>query len=346
MEKLSDVINSKGVDVIAPNLKRRLSGVTATIASLVALQAKSLSVVATGPGLPPNVPHLPLWRVLLLPRRLRVWHARRNNDLLLGLLLKWLKVSKLKVVFTSASPRARTRWTEFLVRRCDVIVATSQINAAVMHRPCEIIPHGVDTERFSPIPYQGEARANKVVGCFGRIRPKKGTLEFVEALCRVLPDRPIWSGVVMGRIVSRDRNYHDRIVQMIAAAGLEERIQVVAEVSVDKMPDSYRMLSLYVAPSHLEGFGLTVAEALSSGVPTIATRGVGAFDDLIEENKNGLLFQHGDVDELERCVAHLMDQDEIREKMALAARDSATQRMSLKVEAEKLVDIYRRLLAS
>ena len=84
------------IDVIAPNLKVRLSGVTTTIATLVPLQSQSIGIVATGPGLPSDVPHLALWRVLLMPRRLRVWHARRNNELLLGLMLKWLGSGPIK----------------------------------------------------------------------------------------------------------------------------------------------------------------------------------------------------------------------------------------------------------
>lgn len=346
MDNTAGVNSSTKVYVVAPNLKRRLSGVTASIASLVVLQAKLIPIVATGPGLPPNVPHLPLWRVVMLPRRVRVWHARRNNDLLLGLILKYFRLSKLKVMFTSASPRARTRWTEFLVKHCDLVVATNQVNAAVMPRNCVIISHGVDTENFAPALGRGVPSTEKIVGCFGRIRPMKGTFEFVEALCRVLPSRPHWSGVVMGRAALYDRKYYDSILEIISAAGLEGRIRIVPEIAVDKMPEAYRSLSLYVAPSHIEGFGLTVAEALSSGVPTIATRGVGAFDDLIEEEKNGLLFRAGDIDELVGGISWLMDQNDIRDQMALEARASALQRMSLAVEAEQLVAVYKRLLSS
>ena len=67
-------------EVIAPNLKRRLSGVTATIARLLPVQARSIGIVATGSGLPVHVPQVPLWSVILMSNsRLRVWHARRNH---------------------------------------------------------------------------------------------------------------------------------------------------------------------------------------------------------------------------------------------------------------------------
>ena len=74
--------------VVAPNLKRRLSGVTATVVRLIPVQAKMIAIRATGPGMPPDVPHIPLLRAATLPRdRWRVWHARRNTEMLLGLIL-------------------------------------------------------------------------------------------------------------------------------------------------------------------------------------------------------------------------------------------------------------------
>lgn len=332
------------VDVIAPNFKKRLSGVTATVVGLVDRQSRMIPIVATGPGLPSSLPHLSVLRVLLLPRKTRVWHARRNNELLVGLLLKWLRISKLKIVFTSASPRKRSRWTTWLIGLCDEVVATNLINAEVMPKACVIVPHGVNVDLFTPSIGGDVATMPKVIGCFGRIRQMKGTDLFVDALCRVLADRSDWSGVVMGRVLSRDRAYYEEMIQKIEKSGLSDRIHFVEERPLNQMADAYRELSIYVAPSHLEGFGLTVAEALASGTPTIATRGVGAFDELIEDGKNGELFERGDIDDLEAKLIDLMDNDDRRNRMSIEARRSALECMSLDVEAEALVDVYQRLL--
>ena len=77
------------IEVVAPNLKRRLSGVTATVVRLIPVQARMIGIVTTGPGLPDNLPHVPLARAATLPRdRWRVWHARRNTEMALGLILR------------------------------------------------------------------------------------------------------------------------------------------------------------------------------------------------------------------------------------------------------------------
>ena len=79
------------IEVIAPNLKRRLSGVTATVVRLIPIQARQIGIVTTGPGLPPSLPHISLSSLPFLPRdRWRVWHARRNTEMALGLILRGL----------------------------------------------------------------------------------------------------------------------------------------------------------------------------------------------------------------------------------------------------------------
>ena len=79
------------IEVVAPNLKRRLSGVTATVVRLIPVQARMIGIVATGPGLPADLPYIPLTRAATLPRdRWRVWHARRNTEMALGLILRRL----------------------------------------------------------------------------------------------------------------------------------------------------------------------------------------------------------------------------------------------------------------
>jgi len=79
-------------DILVPNFKRRLSGVTSTIVRLVPIQARSMKLCATGFGLPSSVPKVSLLKVLLMsrsgPSGLRIWHARRNIEMVFGLILK------------------------------------------------------------------------------------------------------------------------------------------------------------------------------------------------------------------------------------------------------------------
>ena len=76
------MIDLRTIDVIAPNFKRRLSGVTSTVIRLVPLQAKDIAITACAPHMPDHVPNVRWWRLLTMPRKgprgPLGWHARGN----------------------------------------------------------------------------------------------------------------------------------------------------------------------------------------------------------------------------------------------------------------------------
>lgn len=329
------------IEVIAPNLNRRLSGVTATVIALVPYQVKKIGIVATGVALPEGLPFVPVWKLPFLKRRMRVWHARRNNEMMLGILLRALGLMRLKLVFTSSSPRKRGGLTRWMVSKMDAIVATAPQNAAVMPGDPVIIPHGVNTEVFVPASSDiFGAGDQKLIGCFGRVREKKGTHHFVEAMCELLPDHPEYTAIIMGRITPDNDAYGKALKARIAKAGLEDRILFKDERPLTEMPRAYNALSLYVAPSLLEGFGLTPLEALSCEVPVVATD-VGAFRDFVSQDC-GEIVAKDDAPALTQAVGRMLRRD--LGAMGAAGRQRAQAQFGLDREADALVDLYRGLL--
>ncbi|MGD9918324.1 MAG: glycosyltransferase family 4 protein [Paenirhodobacter sp.] len=337
------------IEVIAPNLKRRLSGVTATVVRLVPIQARSIGIVATGPGLPPEVPHVALAKLPFLPRRRRVWHARRNTEMMLGLILRRFFFMDLKFVFTSASQRRHTGYTKWLISKMDEVVATSSRTAAYLERPAHVILHGIDTTGFTPPEDRAALRARLglpegvLVGCYGRIRAQKGTDAFVDAMIRLLPARPGVSALVMGRATEGQGEFLARLKAKVARAGLEGRILFPPEVTVDRMADWYRVLDLYVAPQRWEGFGLTPLEAMACGVPVVATR-VGAFEEIVTP-QTGALVDPGDIPALAAACEPFLDDDAMRTAAGAAARAHVLANFRIENEAAALVALYRKLLA-
>uniref|UniRef100_UPI0035B0B345 glycosyltransferase family 4 protein n=1 Tax=Paenirhodobacter enshiensis TaxID=1105367 RepID=UPI0035B0B345 len=338
------------IEVIAPNLKRRLSGVTATIARLVPVQARMIGIVATGPGLPADLPHVALWRLPFLPRRLRVWHARRNTEMLLGLILRHGLRMPLKLMFTSASQRRHTGYTKWLIGQMDAVVATSARTASYLTVPNRVIHHGIDTVGFAPATDRAALRASLglpvgglLVGCYGRIRAQKGTDAFVDAMIALLPTRPGVTALAMGRATEGQGEFLAGLKAKVAAAGLETRILFPPEVPVDRIADWYRVLDLYVAPQRWEGFGLTPIEAMACAVPVVATR-VGAFEEIVTPD-TGALVDPGDIPALTAACVPFLDDPERRTAAARAARARAESSFRIEDEAAALVALYRELLA-
>ena len=339
------------IDVIAPNLKRRLSGVTATIVRLVPVQARLIGIAATGPGLPADLPHIALWRLPLLPRdRWRVWHARRNTEMVLGLVLRRLFRRRLRLLFTSAAQRRHSGFTRWLIRQQDALVATSPQAASYLERPATVVMHGVDTTVFAPAPDRAAARRAlglaedaTILGCFGRIRAQKGVDLLVEAALRLLPDRPGVQIVFTGRITEDNRTFHADLVARLTTAGLADRVRFLGEVPWADVVRLYQVLDLFVAPARWEGFGLTPLEAMACGVPVVAAR-VGAFEALIAEGVTGSLVPPDNAEALTEAIRVWVDTPARRATAGTAARAHVVRNHSIEGEARALVGVYRALL--
>jgi mannosyltransferase len=341
------------IDVIAPNLKRRLSGVTATVIRLVPVQAQAIGIVTTGPGLPADLPHVPLWRLALMPAdRPRVWHARRNTEMLAGLILRHLFRRRLRLLFTSAAQRRHTGWTRRLIAAMDAVVATSPQAAAFLDRPARVIPHGVDTALFHPAADRpalrralGLPQTGPLIGCFGRLRAQKGTDVLVGAALDVLPRHPGATLVFTGRETADNRGFMGALRDQIAAAGLADRIRFLGERPWEEIVHLYAALDLFVAPARHEGFGLTPLEAMASGVPVIATR-TGAFETQVAEGETGWLVPPGDAAALAAALDTALSDPARLAAMGAAARSRVETGFAIGTEAARLVALYRDLLDS
>lgn len=341
--------------VIAPNLKRRLSGVTTSIIQLVPEQNRLGQQVAVfGPGLPDHLPRLglrdlpALWRPPV-GRQSRIWHARRNVEMLMGVVMRDVLRMPLKLVFTSASQRVHTGWTRMLISRMDGVIATSGKSASYLKVPHRVSLHGINAERFSPPSDRSEVRralslpaGQKLAGCFGRIRRQKGTDVFVDCMIELLPSRPDWSAIIAGRATANHASYLADLKSRIAAANLSDRILFVGEhVNINEW---YRALDLFVAPQRWEGFGLTPLEAQASGVAVVATD-VGAFEDIIAQGleETGMVVRQDDLDALSASVAAFMDDDARRTAAAQRARPHVLAHFTIEGEAERLFETYQAM---
>jgi mannosyltransferase len=349
------IVNVSDVEIIAPNFKKRLSGVTSTIIQLIPIQrALGEKIAALGPGLPASLPHIRFRDLLKLwqpPRgkRFRIWHARRNIEMLPAILMRDTLRMPLKIVFTSASQRRHSGWTKWLISKMDAVIATSGKTANYLEVPNTVVLHGIDTTRFSPSDDKAKAKqllgldaTKKIVGCFGRIRRQKGTDLFVDSMIRLLPTRPDWIAIIAGRATAQHVEFEKELKARVAAAGLADRILFVGEHT--NINDWYQTLDLFIAPQRWEGFGLTPLEAMATAVPVVATD-VGAFPELLVTgaNETGVIVARDDLDAMVQASGLFMDNDSHRQLASVRARTHAASAFSIEGEARRLGAVYRSL---
>ncbi len=340
------------LQLIVPNLHRRYSGVTATNRMVAPKLAKMFRAAWFGPDAPDGVAGIGVADLLKLWRRRTplIWHARRNNEMIVGVLLRSLGWP-LKLVFTSAAQRHHTWITRWLINRMDAIIATNDISASFLKRQATVIPHGVDTDTYAPPPNRAAVFAEAglpgryAIGCFGRVRAQKGTDVFVDAMCRLLPRYPDFNAVMVGAITPEQTAFANDLRKRIKAAGLQSRIVITGELSIEDVQRWYQRLTIYAFTSRNEGFGLTLIEAMSSGAALVASR-AGAAEFVVEDGVTGVLTPPGDVDALVAALEPLMRDPASAMMMGERGRARVLEKFSLDAEASRIAEVYRALMPS
>lgn len=339
----------RDIEIIAPHFKRRLSGVTSTIIQLVPRQiADGIRIATLGPGLPDTLPKMKwrqlagLWRALP-DGKPRIWHARRNVEMLAGIVLRDILRMKLRLLFTSASQRRHTRYSRWLISKMDHVVATSAKTGSYLKVPHTIVLHGIDTARFHPAGdrHGDRHRPRLRIGCAGRIRHQKGTDLFIDALIALLPRYPDWEGEAIGRVTSEHDGFADELRRKIAAAGLSDRLRLAEETT--EVDAWYRSIDLYVAPSRTEGFGLTPLEAMASGVATIAGD-VGAYPEIIVSGETGAIVPTGDLGAYIAAIEPYLADPTLARRHGDNALAHVRSRFDIGNEVSGLNDVYRSLV--
>src|SRR5580704_9687495 len=343
-------ISAENLQLIVPNLHRRYSGVTATNRMVAPKLARMFRAAWLGLDAPDGIARMGLSDLLKLWRRGTplIWHARRNNEMIVGVLLRALGWP-LKLVFTSAAQRHHSWITRWLIRRMDAIIATSDISASFLKRTATVIPHGVDTDRYAPPADRAAAFAEAglpgryAIGCFGRVRAQKGTDVFVEAMCRLLPRYPDFTAVIVGAITVEQTAFAADLKKQIEAAGLSSRIVITGELSIEDVQRWYQRLTIYAFTSRNEGFGLTLIEAMAAGAALVASR-AGAAELVVEDVVTGVLTPPGDVEALAAALEPLMRDPASAADMGERGRARVLAKFSLDAEANRIAEIYRRLV--
>ncbi len=352
-------------EVIITNIKKRYSGVSGTINALLPVQARSLKLGFVGTDLPgarlaeqdcpDNFRRLTLWQAICLSaRRLpdgrpRIWHLRRDPEMLLAIFLRDVLRFPIRLVFTSAAKHRHSWFPRWLISRMDGVISTTPEAASHVPNTTRVVPHGIALERFSPPSdklgaWQHSGLPGKYgIGTFGRIRDDKGSDVFVDAMIEVLPDFPEWTAVLAGLCTPQHQAYEDALKARIAAAGLSERIVFLGVLGPDAVADCYRNVLLTVACPRYEPFGLTPLEGMACGCAVIATD-TGAFRSIVDEGQTGHVIPTDSVPALVSALRGMLGDPARVAGMGARGRERAVALFSVEREAAGIQSVYDAVL--
>lgn len=171
---------------------------------------------------------------------------------------------------------------------------------------------------------------------FGEIARHKGVIELTRAFAQVATALPglqlIFAGT--GRAVAETR-------ELTAQLGLDGRTEFTGWLESQRKRAVLADATIFVLPSYVEGVPMALLEAMSLGLPVIATP-VGGVPEIVTHEVDGLLVPPGDVPALAAAIMRLMSDPQLRERLGRAARETIAKRFSLDTAVEQLLGYYRR----
>ncbi len=197
-----------------------------------------------------------------------------------------------------------------------------------------VIPNGLDLEHF-PCPDWNldEPRAHlPVVGTYGTLTEQKGQRVFLQAVSLVLARGVDAEFLIMGH--GPDKPVLRRMAEEL---GVTSRVTFSPGTTTDMR--NIRAIDLFVEPTFQEGLGLSVLQAMASGVPVIAS-GVGGLYSLVDDNETGILVASGDPEALANAICDLLASPAKRLELARHARERVEKDFNTKKIAGQLLEAY------
>ena len=240
------------------------------------------------------------------------------------------------------------RWYSFLnmqidvARQLDPLIVVSDSTLRDVERDFKVpkqrmtrIHHGIDHELFQPQPHITR-RSNRLMVTASADVPLKGLIYLIRAYHTLLKTHPDLELLVVGRL------REGQTMQELDKLGIRNRVKFVSGLSGEELRDLYAEATIAVSPSVYEGFGFPAGEALSCGVPLVATNG-GSLPEVVGDA--GVVVPHSNPPALAEAIDALLNDPERRQQMSVTARQHILDKFKWSRCANEVVDMYRDTIA-
>lgn len=205
-----------------------------------------------------------------------------------------------------------------------------------------LIPNGVDSEKFRPGQRPDPARPERDIVCVARLQYPKGVDILLHAWGRMMRESATWRERIKPRLL------------LIGEGPLRPQLERIAQEL--HIQDSVQFLGLrkdvvellqqawgFVLPSRWEGMPNALLEAMSCGLPCVATR-VSGSEDIIVDGVNGLLVEPEQPEALAQALRRIIEDTDLAGQMAEEARATILRDYQLDAIIQRCEELYRRLL--
>jgi glycosyltransferase involved in cell wall biosynthesis len=242
------------------------------------------------------------------------------------------------------------RWFGFLrmqirvVKQLPAILTVSHNSRADIHAQMgvaldrlTVVPVGVDHQVFRPYDDVVKKKGRLMVTTSSDV-PMKGLVPLLEAIAKLRVERDI-DLIVIGKPQPKGR-----VAGALERLGLTDIVTTITGVSDEELARLYGEAEVAIVPSLYEGFSLPAIEAMSCGVPVVATTG-GALPEVVGvSGETGLLVEPNNPDALVEAIGRLLDDGDLRQRLGTAGRQRVIERFTWQVTAKGTAACYDAIL--
>ena len=264
---------------------------------------------------------------ITVDRRLELAHARTLREQVGK--RRWYAFTKMQTQVAQRLPRVLT------------VSESSKSDISRDHRVSperiHVVPVGVDPELFSPMPEIARVPGRLITTASADVT-MKGLSYLLEAVAKLRTERHL-ELTIIGK--AKADSAASRVISELGLAGA---VSFVSGVSDRRIVELYAEAELAVVPSLYEGFSLPAIEAMSCGVPLVATTG-GALPEVAgAHGETCFLTEPGDAEALAAVLREALDDPEARARVGGAGRRRVISQWSWRHTAERTVEQYRAVL--
>ncbi len=241
------------------------------------------------------------------------------------------------------------RWYSFLnmqikvARQLDPLIVVSDSTKRDVETDFGVDPqkmvrihHGIDHDLFQPQPHIAR-KTNRLMVTASADVPLKGLIYLIRAYASLLATHPDLELLVVGRL------REGQTMDLLNRLGIRDRVKFASGLTGQEICDLYAEATIAISPSVYEGFGFPAGEALSCGVPTIATTG-GSLPEIIGDA--GVIVPHSNADALAEAIDDLLRHPDKRAQMSAKARRHILDNFKWERCARDVVALYRQTIAA
>ncbi|MGQ9681936.1 MAG: glycosyltransferase [Anaerolineae bacterium] len=270
-------------------------------------------------------------------------------------------IKRLEQGRADTSPKGRARVERRVMREAHRLIAQCPAEAEDLKRHyghdlhnVVIVPSGVNTRRFRPVPrskakrHLGLDTCELIVGYVGRLVPRKGVDTLLEAVARLRTgsNLPLRVMVVGGEHRDPDKDDNPEMRRLRSLAGeldIGDRVWFTGKRQPDELVDYYGAADVMVSVPWYEPFGLTPLEAQACGRAFVGSA-VGGITYTVAHGESGWLVPPRDPEALAQALTKLLCEPRLRRDLAREGRRRVVRDFTWNRVAERTASIYESLL--